>query len=119
MMSGSLLFLTSCLATLSLSQADNGKTIQMHVGETVTLALDSNITTGFAWVIAKNNNSSLTLKQSDYATSGSLDGSGGTQIFTFVAKKTGTTNLQLKYWRSFEGPTSIVQRFAVTVQIQA
>ena len=113
------LLLTSCMGTTSLSGSDNGKTITVHVGDEIDVALDSNPTTGFQWAIDKNNETLLTFKQSDYSASSNLIGSGGTQTLKFVAKSAGTVNLQLKYWRGFEGDRSISQRFAVTIQIQA
>ena len=113
------LLLSSCAGTTSLSGSDNGKTITVHIGDEIDIALDSNPTTGFQWAIDKSNDSLLTLKQSDYSASSNLIGSGGTQTFKFVAKSAGTVNLQLKYWRSFEGDKSIIQRYAVTIQIQA
>lgn len=113
------LLLTSCAGTTSLSGSDNGKTVQVHVGDEIDLALDSNPSTGFEWAIDKNDETLLTLKQSNYTGSSNLPGSGGTQTFTFMAKSAGVINLQLKYWRSFEGDKSITRRFAVTIQIQA
>jgi inhibitor of cysteine peptidase len=110
--------LTGCTKTPSLSETDNGKTIQVHVGEEIDLALTSNASTGFAWTIEKSNNALLTLKHSDYRGSSNVPGSSGTQTFTFMAKSPGTVTLQLKYWRSFEGDKSIEQRFAVVIQIQ-
>ncbi len=111
-------FLTSCTGTTSLSASDNGKTITVHVGDEIDIALDSNPTTGFDWAIDKSNDALLTLKQKDYQASSNAIGSGGTDTFKFVAKSAGTVNLQLKYWRSFEGDRSIVHRYAVTIQIQ-
>ena len=113
------LLLTSCAGTTSLSGSDNGKDVQVHVGDEVDIALDSNPTTGFDWAIDKSNDSLLTLKESDYSSSSNAIGSGGTRTFKFVAKSAGTITLQLKYWRSFEGDRSVTQRFAVTIQIQA
>lgn len=113
------LLLTSCAGTTSLSGSDNGKTITVHVGDEIDIALDSNPTTGYQWAIDKNNETLLTFKQSDYSASSNLIGSGWTQTLKFVAKSAGSVNLQLKYWRSFEGDKSISQRFAVTIQIQA
>jgi inhibitor of cysteine peptidase len=111
-------FLTSCTGTTSLSGSDNGKTITVHVGDEIDIALDSNPTTGFDWAIDKNNDSLLALKQMEYQASSNAIGSGGTDTFKFVTKNAGTVNLQLKYWRSFEGDRSIIHRYAVTIQIQ-
>ena len=114
-----LLLLASCATSTSLTNADNGKTIQAHVGDELPIALDANPSTGYGWSVEKIDGTLLILKQSHFAASSSAIGSGGIQTLTFVAKSVGTANLQLKYWRSFAGDTSITRRFAVTVQIQA
>ena len=112
------LLLTSCTASTSLTGSDNGKTVQVHVGEEITIALDARPDTGYEWAVEKSDDKLLTLKQSNFSASNSSPGSNGTQTFTFVAKGAGTVNLQLKYWRRFEGDKSITQRFAVMIQIQ-
>jgi len=114
-----MLLLAGCAASTSLTGSDNGKTIQAHVGDEINIALDANPTTGYGWSVEKSDGTLLTLKQSNFSASSSAVGSGGTQTLTFVAESAGTANLQLKYWRSFEGDKSIVRRFAVTIQIQA
>ncbi len=114
-----LLALASCTTSTSLTSADNGKSIQVHAGDEIAISLDSSPTTGYGWAIEKSDETLLTLKQSTFSASSSSIGSSGTQMFTFVAKSAGTAHLQLKYWRSFEGDTSITRRFAVTIQIQA
>jgi inhibitor of cysteine peptidase len=114
-----MLLLVGCGTSTALTGSDNGKTIQAHIGDEINIALDANPTTGYGWSVEKNDGTRLTLKQSNFSASSSAVGSGGTQTLTFVAKGVGTTNLQLKYWRSFEGDKSITQRFAITIQIQA
>ncbi len=111
-------FLTSCAGTTSLSGSDDGKTMTVHVGDEIDIALDSNPTTGFDWTIDKSNDSLLTLKQMEYQASSNAIGSGGTDTFKFMAKSAGTVKHQFKYWRSFEGDRSIIHRYAVTIQIQ-
>ena len=105
-----LLPLTSCTTSTSLTNTDNGKTIQVHVGDEIAIALASSPTTGYKWAIQKSDGRLLTLKQSNFSASSNAIGSSGTQMFTFVAKSAGTANLQLKYWRSFAGDTSITRQ---------
>lgn len=112
------LLLAACGGTTSLSDSDNGKSITVHVGDELDIALSSNPTTGYDWAIDKGDNSLLTFMQMNYQSSSSAIGSGGTDTFKFVAKSAGTVNLSLKYWRSFEGDKSIIRRYAVTIQIQ-
>jgi hypothetical protein len=61
--------------------------------------------------------STLNLKATDANKTFQLHPGGGTDTFTFKALTAGTVNLRLKYWRSFEGPTSITNRYAVTLQV--
>jgi inhibitor of cysteine peptidase len=105
---------------LTLTEADKGKTVQVHTGDQITLQLDENPSTGYLWAIDKTDNAVLALQHSDYTpTPGGALGSGGTRVFTFIAKNPGTVHLQLKLWRSFEGDSSIIQRYDITIQVQS
>jgi inhibitor of cysteine peptidase len=115
-----LLFLSSCgNQTITMAQTDNGKSVQVHAGDTIVIQLDENASTGYTWAINKTDTTILTLQSSTYTSSGNLPGSGGTRVFTFLAKNPGTVQLQLKYWRSFEGDSSIIQRYNVTIEVQS
>lgn len=104
---------------MNLSASDNGKTVTVHSGDEIVITLDENPTTGYVWAIDKTDDSVLTLKSSDYTGSGvPLAGAGGTRTFTFTAAKAGTVDLALKDWRSWEGDSSIVGHFGVTIQVQ-
>jgi inhibitor of cysteine peptidase len=114
-----LLFFSSCgNQTITITQTDNGKTIQVHAGDTLVIQLDENASTGYTWAVNKIDTTVLLLQSSTYTASGNLPGSGGTRVFTFLAKNPGTVHLQLKYWRSFVGDSSISERYSVTVEVQ-
>lgn len=117
-----LLFFSSCgsqAEQMTLTEADKGKTVQVHTSDQVTLQLDENPSTGYLWAIDKTDNTVLVLQHSDYTpTPGGALGSGGLRLFTFIAKNSGTVHLQLKLWRSFEGDSSIIRRYDVTIQVQ-
>lgn len=105
--------------TLTLTEADAGKTVQAHPGDHILIQLSANPSTGYSWAIDKTNASILGLQRESYTPSpGGALGSGGTTVFTFIAQRAGTVHLQLKYWRSWEGDSSIVKRYDVTIQIQ-
>lgn len=115
-----LLFLSSCgNQTTTLTQTDNGKSVQVHAGDTIVIQLDENASTGYTWAVNKTDTTVLMLQSSTYTSSGNLPGSGGTRVFTFLAKNPGTVQLQLKYWRSFVGDSSIVERYSVTIEVQS
>lgn len=105
----------------SLTNADNGKQITAKTGETLTLALDSNPTTGYSWQVLEINNTIL-VQQGDpeykqaSGTEG-LVGSGGTETFRFNAAGAGTTTLKLGYMRPWESVPPI-ETFTVQVIVQ-
>ena len=104
---------------LTLTEADAGKTVQAHTGDHILIQLSANPTTGYSWAIDKTDSTILALQRETYTPStGGLVGSGGTTVFTFIAQHPGTVHLQLKYWRSWEGDSSIFNRYDVTIQVQ-
>jgi predicted secreted protein len=105
-------------STLNLAAKDAGKTFQVHPGDQVVIALAANPSTGFDWDIDQTDSAVLALQGKTFqAASSGLPGSGGTDTFTFKALAAGTVHLSLKYWRSFEGASSIINRYAVTLQV--
>jgi inhibitor of cysteine peptidase len=115
-----LLSLSSCgNQTVVITKTENGKSVQAHSGDTIVLQLDENASTGYTWAASKTDATILALQDSTYTASGNVPGSGGTRVFTFLAKKAGTVHLQLKYWRSFVGDSSVTQRYSVTVEVQS
>ena len=106
-------------APISLSAKDTGSTQMMQVGQQLRLSLDSNPTTGYQWAV--DGDIPMPLAQSDEATfaaSSSAIGSGGTEVWAFVARAAGQGTLKLKYWRSFEATTPPVKSFEVKVDVK-
>lgn len=104
---------------LTLTEADAGKTVQAHPGDHILIQLSANAATGFSWAIDKTDTTILALQSESYTPNpGGALGSGGTATFTFLAQRAGSVHLQLKYWRSWEGDSSIVKRYNVTIQVQ-
>jgi inhibitor of cysteine peptidase len=101
-----------------LTNADNGKQITAKTGDTLTLTLDSNPTTGYSWQVMEIDNTILAqqgdpeYKQAS-GTEG-LVGAGGTETFRFDAVGTGTTTLKLGYMRPWESVPPIE---TLTIQI--
>jgi inhibitor of cysteine peptidase len=101
----------------TLTRADAGGRIELRVGEVVVVRLPENASTGFVWS-RENASDALRLVGSEYLPAGDgRVGSGGQRSLSFQAVATGTAQLRLKLWREWEGDKSIVDRFAVTVQV--
>ena len=108
------------MSNITLTDADNGKTIQVQVGAEIMINLKENPTTGYRWAVDQADDKVLPLQSSNYAiTPGGGVGGGGIRTFTFIAKQPGTVHLQLKQWRDFVGNSSIINRYNVTIQVQS
>lgn len=104
---------------LTLTRADNGKSITMQVNDLLVVSLDENPTTGFQWALDGGEGDLVGLQASEYIpANGSRVGGGGRRILTFKAQQAGMGQLQLKLWREWEGEPSIVERFTVTLQVR-
>jgi inhibitor of cysteine peptidase len=107
------------VATITLTRAEHGKSIEAQVGDLITVSLDENPTTGFRWAIDKSDDDVVALQTSEYAVaSSSKMGGGGQRVVTFKARKAGVAAIHLKLWREWEGDQSITQRFAVTLRVR-
>ena len=126
----SLLLLVSCgttntgggrtVSNITLTEVDKGKTIDVHQGTEVLIRLKENPTTGYRWAIDQIDDTVLPLQSSNFSSTPSAGvGAGGTRIFTFTAKQPGTVHLQLKLWREWQGDSSIIERYDVTIQVHS
>lgn len=104
---------------LTLTRADNGKSIAMQVNDLLVVSLDENPTSGFQWVLDSGGGDLVKLQASEYIpAAGAGVGGGGQRVLTFKAQRAGTGWLQLKLWREWEGEPSIVERFTLTLQVR-
>ena len=105
-------------AMQSLTEADNGRTVDLRVGESVRLTLPENATTGYRWAIDRLDRDVVEEAGSEPHPSGGAIGSGSNVTFDFTAKKAGSGEVALKYWRHFEGDGSVVKRFSFRLNVQ-
>ena len=111
-------------ATINLTEADNGKAFTVKVGDTISVVLAGNPTTGYAWAsaLADKDKALLTTSGDPTYTADSVApevvGSGGKYTFVFTAAAAGKAELALKYWRSFEAQTEPLQTFTASITIQ-
>lgn len=102
----------------NLTNADNGKQITVKAGDTLTLTLESNPTTGYSWQVLEIDHAVLVqdgdpeYKQS--SGSEGLVGAGGTETFRFKVVGKGQTSLGLGYMRPWESVPP-VETFSLTV----
>ena len=104
-------------APLTLTADDDGLTWAVTVGETITVELAGNPTTGYAWSVASMDGEAVSLEGEQYAPpAGERRGAGGTYRWTLRAKHAGQTTLHLVYAREWEDaePT---REFTVTLTV--
>ena len=106
--------------TLALNAADSGKQITVNAGDSFTLTLDSNVTTGFSWSNASISNASVLQETShEYITPPTPRiGQGGHEKWTFKALAEGTNTISMNYSRSWETGVAPAATFNVTIVVQ-
>jgi inhibitor of cysteine peptidase len=109
---------------VKLTEADNGKAVNVKVGDTIEVALAGNPTTGYSWSTALTAKDAAVLQQQgdpvyvQESTDSSLVGGGGTFTYTFKAAAPGQVVLKFDYSRPFEKGVAPVQTYSVTVNVK-
>jgi inhibitor of cysteine peptidase len=105
--------------TVTLTEADAGKTIELQNGNLLVVNLDGNITTGFNWEMVPQNPAVLKqLGEPEATADSSALGAGGKISLKFQAVQTGRASLALIYHRSFEKDVPPEKTFEVTIVVK-
>jgi predicted secreted protein len=115
--------ITGNVATLKLDASADGTTQQLKKGEVMSVALESNASTGYAWTATITNTAVLVqMGEPEYSEPSSsstpLVGAPGTQTFYFQAAETGSATITLAYARSFETGVAPLQTISITVDVK-
>lgn len=101
------------------------KQIEVKDGDTITLVLDSNATTGFSWIeqAAISDTDILTQTSHQYIepitnNDTPVVGAGGTEEWIFKANQAGTVKVNLSYDRPWEGGEKGVRTIELTVVVK-
>jgi len=103
-----------------ITKADDGKTIQAIVGQTIEVSLPSNPTTGYEWLI-RGNPALLTFITSEFVADAQGQkriGAGGTQKLRFEASAAGNVAIVLDYKRPWEKDKAPAKTFTVAVEVK-
>jgi inhibitor of cysteine peptidase len=97
------------------------QTINTGVNQEFTIALGSNITTGYSWQPAYDENA-LNLVEKTYEeqdnTGKQIVGTSGTEYFKFTALKKGGTTVTFTYKRPWEQPSTQDQTLVFTINVK-
>jgi inhibitor of cysteine peptidase len=122
---GALSFLSaSARQPLKNVQADesfDGRTVELHVGETLMIKLPENASTGFRWIVppesARKLEKILREEEQPVQGPGNLIGRPGIRNFYFQALKPGKVDLELYYQRPWETAKPPARKFKLHIRI--
>lgn len=115
-----LMLLTACgSAAVKLDEQDNGKSVDLESGKTVSITLEGNPTTGYGWEISEIDPAVAELAgEPDFKSDSKALGSGGVYTFTIKAVAPGTTSIKLVYHRSWETDVEPEKVYEVTLNVK-
>ncbi|MGI8951105.1 MAG: protease inhibitor I42 family protein [Chitinophagaceae bacterium] len=97
---------------------DNGSVINTDAETTIIISLDGNPTTGFGWALDSMDQNVVQNIQSKYKkTESTAMGSGGEFIFILSSLKQGSSKISFKYWKHWEGDSSVTNRFEIQLNV--
>jgi inhibitor of cysteine peptidase len=110
------------LKSLSITDADNGKTVTVTKGQSILVKLQSNPTTGYKWVVASTDRTFGYPASDRFVQNGDgAVGSGGLQRLTWKTTSpldmVGTHKVKLEYKRAWETNVAPAKVFSFTVKI--
>jgi inhibitor of cysteine peptidase len=105
-------------AMLSITAADEGRTVEVRVGESIRIVLPENASTGYRWALEPYDAGLLEAQAGEPHYGGTAIGSGGEVEFVFRARKPGEAAISLKHWRHWEGDASITRRFRIRLVVR-
>lgn len=110
---------TPGLGGREITEADNGKTVEVAKGNDLKVVLESNPTTGYSWQVKEVNASILKqVGDPEFKPDSSAIGAGGKETLTFNAASAGQTTLKLEYRRPWETEEPAVNTFTLTVVVK-
>lgn len=105
--------------SLTITEAQADKTMTVRRGTAFEIRLKANATTGYSWRFEPLPEDLLSLKSSTYVptpTEPGVVGSGGTQVYRFVAAQPGSGDIDFVYERPFEKGKDVTRfHFVLTV----
>jgi inhibitor of cysteine peptidase len=105
------------VSTVTLSNADNARSIRVRTSDEIVVQLPENPTTGYRWFVERIDGP-VTLESDSYtAVPPVAIGSGGMRELRFHATVSGAARLELKHWQEWEGDSSVTERFAVDIEV--
>jgi len=114
-----LILVAGCGATtIKATEENNGGQIELHVGQTLTISLEGNPTTGYTWEAVEFDETILEQGETEYKTSSKAVGAGGTETLHFKAVLPGEVPLKLVYHRPWEKDVKPAKTYTLKVIVR-
>ncbi len=94
---------------------EDGRVINMKVGETYTVVLDSNPSTGYSWQPTFDS-ALLELVDTEFTASSTMLGAPGQEHIEFKALAAGTAEVRFAYQRAWEGNAERVVTYQFVIK---
>jgi len=95
---------------------DDGTSIVLEPGQSFSVVLAGNATTGYSWQVEGIDAAILSAAEPAYVSDSELIGAGGVYTFTFTATGSGETELRLVYLRPWDQAEPL-ETFTMTVTV--
>lgn len=102
-------------------QKNISKQIEVNIGDTFTVNLCSNASTGFRWLDSVNISDKIIIQQIDHknvAPSKGMPGAPGEQIWTFKALRKGTAQITNEYSQPWSGGQKSAWNLTLNVMVK-
>ena len=105
---------------ITLTEAQNGKSVAVAKGTSIIISLESTPSTGYVWQMGKNDNAVLKLVGAPTFEPGAkqMPGAPGHQLFKFEAIASGSDAVELGYVRPWEKDLTPARKFSVVVTVR-
>lgn len=110
------------MSDYTVTNSDRGKTVTLKAGQSLTLRLNENPTTGYRWIIPTFDAQLIRLTDDRFEPTATANkpmmmGAGGQRILILQASRPGTIQLNLENKRSWDLESPSAESFDLTVQI--
>lgn len=106
---------------VSVDASYSGKEVELGVGGSLTVALESNPSTGYEWELTEVGDETVLQKvdqRYEPPEDGGMVGAPGKEIWTFKALKKGQSSISMEYSQPWEGGTKAAETFKLTVLVK-
>lgn len=105
----------------AISESDDGKTVDLAVGQVIELRLKENPTAGFRWQIRRDGAPACRISE-DFVEPAPKDnppvpGQGGTHVWRIEGVQAGACNMALTYARGWEADRPPATTFRLHIQV--